>query len=81
MAPWVKGPAWSLLWPGFDPWPRDFCLLQTWPKDKRKKVETDAPSPASGTGQLWTAQQHSTEESESRAGEQRRPPRGTSALC
>ena len=27
----------SLLWPGFDPWPRNFHMLWVWPKKKKKK--------------------------------------------
>ena len=27
MAQWVKDPVLSLLWPGFDPWLRCFCML------------------------------------------------------
>jgi len=38
VAQWVKNPVlsllWlgSLLWPRFDPWPGNFCMLQPWPK-------------------------------------------------
>ena len=38
VAQWVKGLAlslqrlWSLLWQGFDPWPRNFHILWTGPK-------------------------------------------------
>ena len=38
----VKDPALSLLqiwllpWQGFDPWPRDFCILQAQPKNKKQ---------------------------------------------
>ena len=28
----VKDLALSLLWPGFDPWPRNFCMPWEWPK-------------------------------------------------
>ena len=40
---WVKDPALSLhrprllLWRGFDPWPRNFHMLQVWPK-KIKRI-------------------------------------------
>ena len=40
---WVKDPVlslqWlgSLLWGGFDSWPRNFCMLQARPKKKKKK--------------------------------------------
>ena len=27
----------SLLWLAFDPWPGNFCMLQVWPKKKKKK--------------------------------------------
>ena len=27
----------SLLWLGFDAWPGNFCMLQVWPKKKKKK--------------------------------------------
>ena len=44
MAQWVKDsalsqqPLGSLLWRGFSPWPRNFHILQAWPKkEKRKK--------------------------------------------
>ena len=30
---WLK----SLLWHRFDPWPRNFCMLWTWPKRRRRK--------------------------------------------
>ena len=42
MAQWVKDMAlsleWlgSLLWLGFDPWPRNFHVSQAWPKKKKK---------------------------------------------
>lgn len=32
MAQWIKGMALSLLWLGFHPWPRNFCMLRPWPK-------------------------------------------------
>ena len=34
----VKDPALSLLWCGFDPWPRNFYMPRVWPKKKKKKV-------------------------------------------
>ena len=43
VAQWVKNLAlwllqlWSLLWCGFDPWPRNFCL--PWGQPKRKKKQ------------------------------------------
>ena len=27
-----------LLWHRFDPWLQNFCLLQGWPKKKKKKI-------------------------------------------
>ena len=27
----------SLQWHGFHPWPRMFCMVQVWPKKKKKK--------------------------------------------
>ena len=42
VAQWVKDMAlsleWlgSLLWLGFDPWPRNFHVSQAWPKKKKK---------------------------------------------
>ena len=44
MVQWVKDPVLSLLWLGslvwcgFGPWPRNFCVLQAWPKGKKKKM-------------------------------------------
>ena len=44
MAQQVKDPASSLLgiesllWRGFDPWPRNLHMLQMWPKKKKKKM-------------------------------------------
>ena len=38
---WVKDLALSMLWPrlqlghDFDPWPRNFCMLSVWPKEKK----------------------------------------------
>ena len=45
MAQWLRiwHLALTLLWPGsllrlgFDPWPRNFPMLQAWPKKKKKK--------------------------------------------
>ena len=31
----------SLLWHGFSPWPRNFCMLWAWPKRKKKKKERE----------------------------------------
>ena len=33
---------WSLLWHGFDPWPRNFCMLQCGQKKKKafRELET-----------------------------------------
>ena len=36
MAQQVKDPALSLLWPRFDPWPRNFHMPQAW---KTKEIE------------------------------------------
>ena len=27
VAQWDKGPVWSLLWPRFNPWPGNICML------------------------------------------------------
>ena len=37
MAQWVKDLILSLLWYKSDPWPRNFCLRQVWPKKKKIK--------------------------------------------
>ena len=34
---WVKDPALSLLWRGFDPWPGNFLMPWVWPKKKKNK--------------------------------------------
>ena len=34
VAQWVKDSALSLLWLGFDPWPRNFRMLQAWGKKR-----------------------------------------------
>ena len=45
MTYWVKDLALSLqwlillMWRGFDPWPRNFHMLQAWPKEKNKEKE------------------------------------------
>ena len=39
MAQQIKDLALSLLWLGFYPWASNFCLLQVWPKKKKKKAE------------------------------------------
>ena len=36
MDQWIKDPALSLLWLGFDPWPWNFCMVWVWPKEKKK---------------------------------------------
>ena len=33
----VKDSPLSLLWGGFDPRPRNFCMPQAWPKKERRK--------------------------------------------
>ena len=33
----VKDSALSLVWLRFNPWPRNFCMPQAWPKQKTKK--------------------------------------------
>ena len=43
MAQWFMDLALSLLWRGFDPWPRDFHMLQAPPKKKKKKIAQAAP--------------------------------------
>ena len=35
VALWLKGPALSLLWSRFDPWPGNFCMQWVWPKKKK----------------------------------------------
>ena len=35
----VKDPVLSALWHGFDPWPRNFCMLQVQEKKKKKEEE------------------------------------------
>ena len=46
----VKYPALSLQWPGsllwhrFDPWPRNFDMLQAGPKNKKEKVKSKRKS-------------------------------------
>ena len=35
----VKDSAWSLLWRGFDPWSRNFCMLQTRLKTKPNQTK------------------------------------------
>ena len=49
MVQWVKYPAMllkqlgSLLWHEFDPWPRNFHMLQVWPKKQIiKKKESNS---------------------------------------
>ena len=37
---WVKDLALSLLWHGFNPWPRNFCMLQKQNKNKQAKPPT-----------------------------------------
>ena len=34
---WAKDLVFSLLWHGFNPWPRNFHMTQAWPKKKSKK--------------------------------------------
>ena len=36
---WVKDPALLQLWLRFDPWPRNFHILQVWLKNKERKKE------------------------------------------
>ena len=33
----IKDSALLLLWLGFNPWPRNFCIMWVWPKKKKKK--------------------------------------------
>ena len=40
VAQWVKDPAFSLLWCGFDTWLQNFCLLQAQPKPKKETACT-----------------------------------------
>ena len=45
----VKDPVLSLLWRGFDPWPRKFHMLWTWPEKKKKKERKSwGPGPCHG---------------------------------
>ena len=37
MAQWVKELALSLLWRGFDPWSKNFCMLLAQPRKKKKE--------------------------------------------
>ena len=37
VAQWVKDLALLLLWHGFDPWPRNVCMLWVWPKTTYKQ--------------------------------------------
>ena len=37
--PEAKGPALSLLWPEFDPWPGNFCMPRVWPEKKEGSVD------------------------------------------
>ena len=41
----VKDPALSLLWYWFDPWPRDFCMPQAWPKKKSSSTNGEHGHP------------------------------------
>ena len=41
---------WSLLWPGFNPWPRDFHMPQAWPK---KFVKNSPVKPSDLAFKLW----------------------------
>ena len=52
VAQWVKELALSLLWLGFDPWLRNFCVLQAWQKKKKKKKDS------LGTGLYLTCNLH-----------------------
>ena len=56
MAQQVKEPVLSLLWSGFHPWPRNFCMLQAWRKtNKQKTLLTDLGLPKDrGEGVGWT---------------------------
>ena len=38
----IKGLAWSLLWLGFNPRSRNFCMPQAWPKNKNKHFKTSS---------------------------------------
>ena len=37
MVQWVKDPALSLLWRGFNPWPGSFSMPWEWPKQNKTK--------------------------------------------
>ena len=45
MAQQVKDPVLSLLWRGFDPWPRNLHVLQTQPKTKTKTKTKPSSTP------------------------------------
>ena len=47
VAQWVKDLAFSMLWHGFYPWPRNFCMLRIWPK----KIQL--VSSLCGTAETW----------------------------
>ena len=50
----VRDSVLSLLWLGFDPWPRNFQMLKAWPKKKKKERERVRRSKNSGTAfLLW----------------------------
>lgn len=47
---WVQNPSLSLqwvrllLWHGFDPWPRHFCMSRVWPKQKQTNQTKPKPT-------------------------------------
>ena len=56
VARWVKDVALSLLWFGFDPWPKNFCVCaraHTHAKEEEKQREKE-PSPSSSEVSLFS---------------------------
>ena len=50
MAQCIKDPVLSLLWLGFDPWPRNFCILWAWPKKKKPPKNLGVSGGSAGEG-------------------------------
>ena len=55
LAQHVKNSVSSLLWHGFSPWPRNFCMLcaDKTEKKKKKKKRKDKPRTADGLSIKW----------------------------
>ena len=45
----IKIPAPSLLWLRFDPWPRNFCMLQVWPKKRKQRSSSRGTAETNST--------------------------------